>query len=57
MFMAGYGTGLFVARAYQRGATPLPAPPAGSSPETPLTSEDAEYIYYLRIVVNIKVVK
>ena len=28
----------------RRRRTPLPAPPSGSSPETPLTSEDKEYI-------------
>jgi hypothetical protein len=33
-------------------STPLPAPPAGSSPETPLMSEDGESILQLRYEVN-----
>jgi len=39
-------------RLYGPLSTPLPAPPAGSSPETPLTSEDGKYILHLHIVVN-----
>ena len=34
LLMAGYGPGLFVPRLYGPRSTPLPAPPAGSSPET-----------------------
>jgi hypothetical protein len=36
----------------RRRGTPLPAPPSGSSPETPLTSEDANHLVQLRYVVN-----
>ena len=57
LIMAGYGPGLFVPRLYGPRSTPLPAPSAGSSPETPLMSEDGEYMYHLRIVVNSKVAK
>src|SRR6476661_4064615 len=32
--------------------TPLLAPPSGSSPETPLMSEDGDSIYHLHYVVN-----
>ena len=57
LFMAGYGTGRFVPRLYEPRSTPLPAPPAGSSPETPLMSEDGNSILHLHIVVNSKVTK
>jgi hypothetical protein len=40
----------------RRRGTPLPAPPAGSSPETPLRSEDANVLSQLRYVVNSAVV-
>jgi hypothetical protein len=42
--------GVFVSAVYEPRSTPLPAPPAGSSPETPLMSEDGESytIYSLR---------
>jgi hypothetical protein len=57
LLMAGYGPGLFVPRLYGPRSTPLPAPPAGSSPETPLMSEDGDSILHPRIVVNGKVAK
>jgi hypothetical protein len=42
----------FRSRLYGPLSTPLPAPPAGSSPETPLMSEDGDSILHPRIVVN-----
>jgi hypothetical protein len=47
----------FRSRLYRPLSTPLPAPPAGSSPETPLTSEDGNSIYHLQYVVNRKIQK
>ena len=44
-FMAGYGPRVFD-RGYEPRPTPHPAPPAGSSPETPLMSED-DMLYYI----------
>src|SRR3954471_24948434 len=42
----------FRSRLYGPLSTPLPAPPAGSSPETPLMSEDGDSIQHLHYVVN-----
>ena len=42
----------FSSRLYAPRSTPLPAPPAGSSPETALMSEDGKPLLYIRYVVN-----
>jgi hypothetical protein len=39
-------------RGYEPRSTPLPAPPSGSSPETPLMSEDCSHMAWTRYVVN-----
>jgi hypothetical protein len=48
----GRGPGRLVSAGYEPRSTPLPAPPAGSSPETPLMSEDGRILLQARFVVN-----
>jgi hypothetical protein len=42
----------FVSTVYEPRSTPLPAPPSGLSPETPLMSEDDTDVAWMLLVVN-----